>query len=38
MDFFKPPIEGLLVFTPRIFNDNRGYFYESYNKKIWQNI
>lgn len=38
MDFFKPPIEGLLVFTPRIFNDNRGYFYESYNKKIWESV
>ena len=36
MDFFKPAIEGLLVFTPRVFTDNRGYFYESYNKKIWQ--
>lgn len=36
MDFFKPSIEGLLVFTPNVFNDNRGYFYESYNKKIWE--
>jgi dTDP-4-dehydrorhamnose 3,5-epimerase len=25
-------IEGLLVIEPRIFNDDRGYFYESYNK------
>ena len=38
MDFFKPPIEGLFVFTPCIFNDNRGYFYESYNKKIWESV
>ena len=25
-------IEGLLIIEPRIFNDDRGYFYESYNK------
>jgi dTDP-4-dehydrorhamnose 3,5-epimerase len=25
-------IEGLLIIEPRIFNDGRGYFYESYNK------
>src|ERR1700753_4181956 len=25
-------INGLLVIEPRIFNDDRGYFYESYNK------
>ena len=26
------PIEGLLIIEPRLFNDGRGYFYESYNK------
>lgn len=31
MDFSKTPIEGLLVLTPKVFTDNRGYFYESYN-------
>ncbi len=36
MDFFKTPIEGLIVLTPRIFTDNRGYFFESYNKRVWQ--
>ena len=25
-------IEGLLIIEPRVFNDGRGYFYESYNK------
>jgi dTDP-4-dehydrorhamnose 3,5-epimerase len=25
-------IKGLLIIEPRIFNDDRGYFYESYNK------
>lgn len=33
MDFFKPFIEGLLVLTPRVFEDKRGYFYESYNRQ-----
>lgn len=36
MDFFKPEIEGLVVLTPTVFKDNRGYFYESYNQKTWQ--
>lgn len=35
MDFFKPAIEGLVVLTPTVFKDNRGYFYESYNQKAW---
>lgn len=34
MDFFKTPIEGLWVLEPRVFTDNRGYFYESYNKRV----
>lgn len=28
-------IEGLLVIKPRIFGDQRGYFYESYSSKIY---
>lgn len=35
MDFFKPEIAGLVVLTPKVFADNRGYFYESYNKRTW---
>jgi dTDP-4-dehydrorhamnose 3,5-epimerase len=37
MDFFKTNIEGLLVITPKVFADNRGYFFESYNKKDFIN-
>ncbi|MGD1007483.1 MAG: dTDP-4-dehydrorhamnose 3,5-epimerase [Ignavibacteriaceae bacterium] len=29
----KTPIEGLLVIHPNVFNDERGYFYESYSLK-----
>jgi len=32
MKITKIPIEGPLVIEPRIFNDARGYFYESYNE------
>lgn len=27
--------DGLLMITPRVFNDTRGYFFENYNQKIW---
>jgi dTDP-4-dehydrorhamnose 3,5-epimerase len=30
-------IEGLKVFTPRIFEDDRGYFFESFNQTIFDN-
>ena len=38
MDFFKPFIQGLMVLTPKIFTDNRGYFYESYNKHTFAEL
>jgi dTDP-4-dehydrorhamnose 3,5-epimerase len=31
------PIEGLLIIYPNVFEDDRGYFYESYNKITLQN-
>jgi dTDP-4-dehydrorhamnose 3,5-epimerase len=34
-EVIKTPIEGLLLFKPRIFPDERGYFIESYNEKEW---
>ena len=33
MEFEKTTIEGLLIIKPRIFSDERGYFYESYNQE-----
>jgi dTDP-4-dehydrorhamnose 3,5-epimerase len=33
--FIPTPIEGLIVFEPRVFFDDRGYFFESYNERIW---
>lgn len=35
MPFIKTEFPGLLVFEPKIFEDNRGYFFESYNKKLF---
>ena len=31
MPFIKTPIPDLLIFEPKVFEDNRGYFFESYN-------
>ena len=33
MEIIKTSIEGLLVIRPDVFKDDRGYFYESYNKE-----
>jgi dTDP-4-dehydrorhamnose 3,5-epimerase len=33
MQIHTTPIEGLLIIQPQIFEDPRGYFYESYNKQ-----
>ena len=33
MKVSKTDFEGLLIIEPRVFSDNRGYFFESYNKK-----
>ncbi len=32
MPFIKTPIQDLLVFEPKVFYDERGFFYESFNK------
>ena len=33
MEIIKTPLEGLLVIKPRIFGDDRGYFFESWSKQ-----
>jgi dTDP-4-dehydrorhamnose 3,5-epimerase len=35
MPFKNTDIPGLLVFEPNVFEDSRGYFFESYNEKIF---
>lgn len=36
MPFKKTSIEGLMEFTPRVFRDERGYFFESHNEKLFE--
>jgi dTDP-4-dehydrorhamnose 3,5-epimerase len=36
MSFIKTELEGVLVFEPKVFPDDRGYFFESYNKKVFE--
>lgn len=33
MEIIKTPIEGLLIIKPRIFEDSRGYFFESFSQR-----
>ncbi len=35
MPFSATAIKGLWVFEPRVFHDDRGYFFESYNQRSW---
>jgi len=36
MPFIETGIPGLLVFEPRVFEDSRGYFFESYNAQAFE--
>jgi len=36
MPFQTTGFPGLLIFEPVVYNDSRGYFFESYNEKIFQ--
>lgn len=36
MKIINTPLDGLLVFAPEIYEDDRGYFFESWNKKIFK--
>ncbi len=35
MKVTQTPIEGLLILEPRVFHDDRGYFFESFNEKVF---
>jgi len=36
MPFIPTGIEGLRIFEPQIWKDDRGYFFESYNEQVYQ--
>lgn len=35
MPFTETGMQGLLIFEPRVFDDARGYFFESYNQQVF---
>jgi dTDP-4-dehydrorhamnose 3,5-epimerase len=35
MPFTETPIPGLVIFEPQVWQDNRGYFFESYNQQTF---
>ncbi|NPV38779.1 MAG: dTDP-4-dehydrorhamnose 3,5-epimerase [Brevinematales bacterium] len=36
MGFESTPLEGVWIYTPRVFQDERGYFFESYNEEVFR--
>jgi dTDP-4-dehydrorhamnose 3,5-epimerase len=36
MPFAETPIAGLIVFEPKVWGDERGYFFEAYNQKVFR--
>src|SRR5262245_55747230 len=36
MPFHQTPIPGLYVFDPKVFEDRRGYFFESFNREVFR--
>lgn len=38
MNLIKTDIEGVVILEPRVFTDARGYFFESYNKKTFEEL
>jgi len=38
MEIINTPIEGLYIIKPRVFSDDRGHFYESFNHKIFHEL
>ncbi len=37
MEVIKTELEGLLIIKPKVFGDERGYFFESYNEDTYRN-
>ena len=38
MNAIKTDIEGVVILEPRVFSDARGYFFESYSKKVFDEL
>lgn len=38
MAMIETPFKGLWVFEPTVYYDERGYFFESYNRRVWAEV
>ena len=38
MNLIHTEIDGLLILEPKVFGDDRGYFFEGYNKKVFEEL
>ncbi len=38
MNLIHTEIDGLFILEPKVFGDDRGYFFEAYNKKVFEDI
>lgn len=38
MNIIETPLEGLVIIEPKIWKDDRGYFFESYNKSAFEKL
>lgn len=38
MQIITTPIPDVLILEPKVFGDDRGFFYESYNERVWQEL
>ncbi len=36
MNYFNTSLSGLIIIQPKVFNDDRGYFFESYNQQVFE--
>ncbi|MBD0297366.1 MAG: dTDP-4-dehydrorhamnose 3,5-epimerase [Flavisolibacter sp.] len=37
MQFYTTSIDGLIIIEPKVYEDSRGYFYESYHQQLFKN-
>jgi dTDP-4-dehydrorhamnose 3,5-epimerase len=37
LEVLKTELDGLLILKPKVFGDERGYFFESYNEEVYRN-
>ena len=38
MNCLTTPLPGILILEPKVFGDDRGFFFESFNQRVWQEL